>query len=125
MSSDSFGAFCRRIIRAYRQHFPVRGGGGWLEGDTLFFSFNHPQSTLFLHVTPSDLALERPLNVNLSCPGNELSVSVNSTGIQWNSPKPKFFTSEELQNIENLACRLYLIALDSADSLQLITAPAS
>lgn len=122
MNSDAFAVFCRRIIRAYRWHFPVMGGGGWLEGDTLFFSFNHPQSTLFLHVTPSDSALERPLNVTLSCPGNELSVSVNSTGICWNSHKPNFFTPEELQSIENLACRLYLIALDSTDSLHIITA---
>jgi len=118
VSSNVSGDFYRRIVRAYRKHFPVKGGGGWVEGDTMFFSFNHPLRTLFLRLTPSNPELETKLTINLSSASNEPSVTVDSTGIRWNSPKPDFFTTEELQSFENLASRLYLIALDSADELK-------
>ena len=121
MSSNFNGDFYRRIVRAYRKHFPVKGGGGWVEDDTMFFSFNHPQRTLFLRLTPSNLELERKLSVNLSAADNAPSVTVDSTGIRWNSSKPDFFTTEDLQNLENLASRIYLIALDCADELRALT----
>ena len=121
MSANSLGGFCRRIVRAYRQHFPVQGGGGWLEADTMFFSFDHPQCTLLLGLTPSDPERGKRLTVNLSSFDNEVSVSVDSMGIQWNTPAPEGFTSEELENFENLASRVYLIALDSVEQLRLLT----
>ncbi len=121
MSSNFNANFYGRIVRAYRKHFPVKGGGGWVEGDTMFFSFNHPQRTLFLRLTPSNPELERKLTVYLSGADNAPSVTVDSTGIRWNSPKSDFLTTEELENFENLASRLYLIALDCADELRTLT----
>lgn len=121
MNSSFLGGFCRRVVRAYRQHFPVQGGGGWVETDTMFFSFNHPQYTLFLRLTPSNPELEKRLTVHLSSADSEVSISVDSTGIRWNAVKPGYFTPEELQNFESLASRFYLIALDSADDLRLLT----
>lgn len=121
MSANLLGDFCCRILQAYRQHFPVKHGGAWVEGDTIFFSFNHPQCTLLLSLIPSNPELETRLTVNLSSADNVPSVSVDSTGIRWNSSEPGFFTTEELQSFENLASRLYLIALDSSYELQLLT----
>ncbi len=121
MNSNFSGEFYCRIVRAYRKHFPIKGGAGWVEGDTMFFSFNHPLRTLFLRLTPSNPELERRLTINLSSANNEPSVTVDSTGLTWNSPKPDFFTTQELQSFENLASRLYLIALDSADELRTLT----
>ena len=121
MSSSLLRDFCWRILRAYRQHFPIQGGGAWLEGDTMVFSFNHPQCTLFLHITTSNPELGKRLSVNLSADGSAPFVSVDSTGIWWNSPKPNFFTPEELQSLENLASRFYLVALDLADELKVLT----
>ncbi|HAA30316.1 MAG TPA: hypothetical protein DCE56_24825 [Cyanobacteria bacterium UBA8553] len=87
----------------------------------MFFSFNHPQRTLCLRLTPSSPELERKLTVYLSGADNAPSVTVDSTGIRWNSPKSDFLTTEELENFENLASRLYLIALDCADELRTLT----
>lgn len=125
MNSNSLGGFCRRILRAYRQHFPVQGGGGWMEADTMFFSFDHPQCTLLLALTPGNPELGQRLTVNLSSFDNELSVSVDSRGIKWNTLAPNSFTSEELDNFENLASRVYLIALDSAEQLRVLTSMMS
>lgn len=92
-----------------------------MEADTMFFSFDHPQCTLLLGLTPSNPELRKRLTVNLSSFDNELSVSVDSTGIKWHTPAPEGFTSEELENFENLASRVYLIALDSVEQLRLLT----
>lgn len=121
MNSNFLESFCWRILRAYRQHFPVQGGGGWVEGDTMFFSFNHPQSTLFLRLTLSNPDLQRRLTVNLSSADNDFSVTVDSTGIRWDSPTLDGLSAEEMQTLENLASRFYLIALDSVDELRLLT----
>jgi hypothetical protein len=121
VSANSLGRFCRRIVRAYRQHFPVQGGGGWMEADTMYFSFDHPQCTLLLGLTPSNPKLGKRLTVNLSSFDNELSLSVDSMGIKWNALAPNSFTPEELDNFENLASRVYLIALDSVEQLRLLT----
>lgn len=121
MNSNFLESFCWRILRAYRQHFPIQGGGGWVEGDAMFFSFNHPQSTLFLRLTLSNPDLGRRLTVNLSSAEHGLSVTVDSTGITWDSPQLDRFSVEEIQSLENLASRFYLIALDSVDDLRLLT----
>lgn len=121
MNSNLIGHVCRRILRAYRQHFPLMGGGGYVEGDTLFFSFHHPQHTLFLCLTPSNPKLGKRLTINLSSAGNALSVTVDATGVMWNLSESDGFTPEELQNLETLASRFYLIALDSADELSFLT----
>lgn len=125
MSSSLLRDFCWRILRAYRQHFPIQGGGAWVEGDTMVFSFNHPQCTLFLHITASNPELGKRLTVNLSADGSAPFVSVDSTGIYWNSLKPNLFTPEELQSLENLASRFYLVALDLADELKVLTSTIS
>ena len=121
MSSSLLRDFCWRILRAYRQHFPIQGGGAWLEGDTMVFSFNHPKCTLFLHITTSNPELGKRLTVNLSADSSAPFISVDSTGIRWCGPEPKFFTREELHSLENLASRFYLVALDLADELKLLT----
>jgi hypothetical protein len=121
MSSSLIGNFCWRILRAYRQHFPIQGGGAWVEDETLFFSFHHAQCTLFLQITTSNLELRRRLTVNLSTTGSEPFFSVDSTGSRWNCSKPDFFTPEELQSLESLASRFYLIALDSIEELRILT----
>ena len=118
MNSNLIGQVCSRILRAYRQHFPLQGGGGYMEGDTLFFSFHHPQHTLFLSLTPSNHELDKRLTVNLICADNAISVHVDSTGIMWNLSESDGFTPEELQNLETLASRVYLIALDLGDELK-------
>jgi hypothetical protein len=125
MSASLLRDFCWRILRAYRQHFPIQGGGAWVEGDTIVFSFNHPQCTLFLHITASNPELGKRLTVNLSTDDSAPFVSVDSTGICWNSPKPNLFTPEQLQSLENLASRFYLVALDLADELKVLTSTIS
>lgn len=92
-----------------------------MEADTMYFSFDHPQCTLLLALTPGNPELGKRLTVNLSSFDNELSLSVDSTGIQWNALAPNSFTPEELDNFENLASRVYLIALDSVEQLRLLT----
>ncbi len=92
-----------------------------MEADTMFFSFDHPQRTLLLGLTPSNPEQGKRLTVNLSSFDNELSVSVDSTGIKWHTSAPECFTPEELENFENLASRVYLIALDSVEQLRLLT----
>lgn len=121
MNSNLLRDFCWRVLRAYRQHFSVQGGGAWIEDDTIIFSFNHPKCPLFLRLRLSNPDLGKRLTVNLCSTGNTLSVGVDSTGIKWNSPHPNFLTPEEIQSVETLASRFYLIALDSADELRLLT----
>ena len=120
MNSSLLGNFCGRILRAYRQHFPIQGGGAWVEDETLFFTFHHTQCTLLLHITTSNLALRKRLTVNLSTAGSNPFLGVDSTGFRWYSPQPDLFTSEELQSLESLASRFYLIALDSIEELKLL-----
>lgn len=121
MNSNLLEDFCYRILRAYRKYFQIKGGAAWVASETMFISFDQPQYTLLMGLTPSNPELGTRLSVNLSCAGNPPFLSVDSTGIKWSSPKPGLFTTEELQSLENLASRLYLIALDSADELRILT----
>lgn len=121
MNSNLIAQICRRILRAYRQHFPLMGGGGYVEGNALYFSFHHPEHTLFLRLTPSNPEQGERLTVNLSAVSNTCSVTIDSTGIKWTKAALDRLTTEELENLENLASRFYLIALDWAEELQLLT----